>query len=58
MKPSLTELNVLIAVSRRRLLELHQELRDTEGQLENALWLLAEHHSTPIEAPQEPVSDT
>ncbi len=58
MKPSLAELNALVAVSRRRLLELHQEIRDTERQLEDTLRLLAEHHSTPIETPQEPELDT
>ena len=58
MKPSLAELNALIAVSRRRLLELHQELRDTERQLDDALRLLAEHHSVPSEAPQGIEPDT
>ena len=59
MKPSLAELNALIAVSRRRLLELHQELRDTERQLDDALRLLAEHHSVlPSEAPQGIELDT
>lgn len=54
MKPSIAELNALIAASQRRLLELHQELHETEQQLEHALRLLAEHHSAPSEAPQEP----
>ena len=54
----MAELNALITVSRRRFLELHQELRDTERQLEDALRLLAEHHSTPGEAPQEPDPET
>ena len=58
MKPSMAELNTLIVASRRRLLELHQELRDTERQLEDALRLLAEHHLTPGEAPQEPDPET
>ena len=58
MKLSLAELNTLIAANRRRLLELHQEMRDTERQLEDALRLLAEHHSVPSEAPQEEESDT
>jgi hypothetical protein len=40
-----------------RLLELHQELKETGRLLEDALREVAEHHSAPTEGPQEPEPD-
>jgi len=57
MKPSIAELQALIAARQRRLLELHQELKETERLLEEALREFAEHHSAPSEGHQEPEPD-
>ncbi len=57
MKPSIADLQALIVARQRRLLELHQELKETERLLEHALRELAEHHSAPSEGPQEPEPD-
>jgi len=57
MKPSIAELQSLIAARQRRLLELHQELKETERLLQEALREFAEHHSAPSEGPQEPEPD-
>jgi len=57
MKPSIAELQALIAARQRRLLELHQELKETQRLLEGAHREFAEHHSAPSEGLQEPEPD-
>ncbi len=57
MKPSIAELQAVIAARQRRLLELHQELKETQRLLEEALREFAERHSAPSEGLQEPEPD-
>ncbi len=58
MKPSIADLQALIVARQRRLLELHQELKETERLLEEALRELSEHRSAPSEGPHDVEPDT